>query len=280
MPELPEVETMRRHLLATVGARVVDIERPRSSLRPIKFRPSFPSIRKTAMGAEISAVERMGKRVVIRLRHPDDELALVIEPRMTGLLTLASPPDMAHTRMIIRLDRPERAAIHFWDARGLGVVALCQPPELERLSKRLGPDALSVTAAQLRASLCTSSRPIKLALMDQEVLAGVGNLYAAEILFHARIHPATPCSRLSPRAWHRLMRSIHDVLLSAIEAQGSTLADGTYRSPSGEAGRYQFSHYVYQKDGQSCLRCRRGVIARMKLGGRSTFYCPVCQPSL
>lgn len=278
MPELPEVETMRRHLAGLIGAKIVEVIRPRSGLRPIKFRPSYRAFRQAAIGSEITGLGRLGKRLVIELAGPENEKAIVFEPRMTGLVTLESPPDEKHVRVVFVLEGSSCPVLHFWDARGLSVLQIMDLLELQALATRLGPDALHVSGDYLQAKLGNSSKPVKLGLMDQAVLAGIGNLYASEILFFAKIHPATPCRAVDAAGWRRIARGIRQVLRAAIDAQGSTLEDGTYRNPQGEVGRYQFSHYVYQKDGQICPRCRRGIIGRIKQGGRSSFFCPVCQP--
>lgn len=279
MPELPEVETMRRQITPVVGATITGILRPRSTLRPISIRPSFPAMRKALCGGRIEAVERLGKRLILRVLKEGDNHALVIEPRMTGSLTLLRPPDRKHLRLIFQLEGGQYPQLFFWDSRGLGVLHLMSDRKFKQLRQRLGKDAREISARELAEKLSRSSRAIKVALMDQAIVAGIGNLYASEILFHAGIHPATPCRALADPQWRQIVRSMRHVLRRAIEAQGSTLSDGTYRNPMGEKGQFQFSHYVYQKDGELCRRCRTGTITRLKQGGRSTFFCPVCQDS-
>jgi formamidopyrimidine-DNA glycosylase len=141
----------------------------------------------------------------------------------------------------------------------------------------LGPDALSATAADLIVRLGASRRAIKVALLDQRSIAGIGNLYASEILHVARLHPARLCRRLTQSEWHRLAAAIHEVLTEAIRYEGSTLSDGTYRTALNDPGRYQNQHRVYGRAGEDCPTCGRGTVVRVVQAQRSTFYCPLCQ---
>jgi len=216
---------------------------------------------------------------------------IVIEPRMTGLVMLDDPPDQKHLRLVFRLDAEEKGTVPissgrtrqilFWDQRGLGVVRLLSAAEfLECFGPdRLGPDALTVSAAVLRQRLGGSRRAIKVALLDQHAVAGIGNLYASEILHQAGIHPATACCRLRPSQWSKLHVAIGAVLAAAIRHQGSTLRDGTYRIARNQPGDYQVFHRVYQRAGKPCLRCGRGRVVRIVQAQRSTFFCPACQRS-
>ena len=280
MPELPEVETMRGQLRPIEGSKIVEVLQPTSRFRPITLRPDFARLRRILRDTRIAEVARLGKRLVLWTEKDSHMQALVVEPRMTGCLTLSSPPDEEHVRLILRLSHPRFPKLYFWDSRGLGRVELVTPEQYSQLAKTLGPDALEVSADYLRRKLGQSGRPIKLALMDQRVVAGIGNIYASEILFAAAIHPASPSQNLAMGHWRKLARAMREVLQQAIKGKGSTLADGTYRAPDGQPGRYQFCHYVYQKDGQRCLRCKKEVIRRFPLGGRSTFFCPHCQKLL
>ncbi len=276
MPELPEVETMRRGVLSTVGRQIVSIETPRLPLRPIRVEPAAPQFARRVAGARIAAIERVGKRVVIPLDSGD---SLVFEPRMTGLVLLADPPDREHLRFGLKLRGRPTLAIWFWDRRGLGSVRLLTPEErLEQLGAgRLGPDALAVSPEELRAAFRESTRPVKVALLDQKRLAGVGNLYASEILHLARMHPAKPCSRITRAEWERIHAALREVLLNAIAHEGSTLSDGTYRNALNEPGGYQNHHRVYDREGERCPTCGKGEIVRHVQAQRSTFHCPKCQ---
>ncbi len=279
MPELPEVETMRRGLTPVVGCRIDDVIRPPCRLRPISLRPGIAAFARRATGRHVTAIGRRGKRVLIDL---DDKQTIVIEPRMTGLVLLADPPGTEHLRLCFELsadgkkDKPRR--LMFWDRRGLGTVRLLTSSRFAaEIDSRLGVDALTITRDQLREKLCRSRRAIKVALLDQSAVAGIGNLYAAEILFLAGVDPRTRCDKLTGPQWDRIARHIAVVLLDAIAHEGSTLSDGTYRNALNDPGGYQNCHRVYDRADLPCLRCESGVIRRVVQAQRGTFFCPVCQ---
>ncbi len=257
--------------------------------------PRLDAFRRRAVGRTILCVERAGKRVVVRLDSHD---AIVIEPRMTGLVLLSDPPNRQHLRLRVLVsmargkdgarNRPaaangrSAAAIRellFWDQRGLGSVRLVDAAEFARRygAAKLGPDALDATPEMLRERLAKSRRAIKVALLDQRAIAGVGNLYASEMLHLARIHPAARCDRLRRQQWTRLHAAMLEVLHAAIEHEGSTLSDGTYRNALNEEGGYQNHHRAYDRAGEKCLACGAGIIRRIVQAQRSTFFCPVCQ---
>lgn len=277
MPELPEVETMCRGIQPVVGSRVVRVERPPCTRRPILLRPAFSHLARRLRGQRIAAVARLGKRVVLEMASGD---RLMIEPRMTGLVLLADPPTTEHLRLRLVLAEGPVSELWFWDRRGLGVVQLQTPAGFRRwlAGRPLGPDALAVSPVELARRLGKSHRPVKVALLDQRALAGIGNLYAAEILHRAGIHPAWPCDQLQTPQWEKLHAAMQEVLQEAIRLEGSTLADGTYRNALNQSGRYQSRHRVYGRAGQLCPACHRGRVARMVQAQRATFFCPVCQP--
>ncbi len=198
---------------------------------------------------------------------------------MTGLVLLADPPDAAHLRLVFDLSGGASVELLFWDQRGLGVARLVSPDEFDPAlwPGQLGPDALKISAAVLQSRLEASRRAIKVALLDQRAVAGIGNLYASEILHRAGIHPALPCRRLRRAQWTALHAAIQEVLQAALRHQGSTLRDGTYRIARNQPGNYQLCHLVYQRGRQRCLRCGRGEIVRIVQCQRSTFFCPSCQ---
>jgi formamidopyrimidine-DNA glycosylase len=276
MPELPEVETMCRGIACIVGCRIEEVCSPSSGFRPIEIRPSLAEFCRRVRGRTIVGVGRLGKRVSIEL---DGDEKIVIEPRMTGCVLLAAPPDRDHLRVIFSLSGGDFAELFFWDSRGLGVVRLLTADECacQLGPKRLGPDALEATLDDLRTRLAPNRRPIKVVLMDQQAIAGIGNIYASEILHLARLHPELPCDRLRLADWERLHHWIGEVLREAIEHQGSTLADRMYRNAQNESGGFQERHQVYQRAGRPCLTCRRPIV-RIVQAQRSTFYCPKCQP--
>ena len=277
MPELPEVETMRRGILAVVGRRIASIDRPPCRRRPIAVVPSWPTFRRRAVGATVTAVDRIGKRVVVRLDTRD---SIVLEPRMTGLVLLTEPPTREHLRWVATLEgaRPGPEQLLYWDRRGLGSVRLLDEEACRRAfeSGRIGPDALAISAEQLAERLGKSRRAIKVALLDQAALAGVGNLYASEILFLARVHPETPCTQLRMTHWEDIHRRMREVLELAIRYEGSTLGDGTYRNALNQQGGYQNHHRVYDRADEPCSVCRETIV-RIVQAQRSTFFCPRCQ---
>jgi formamidopyrimidine-DNA glycosylase len=276
MPELPEVETMRRGIAAIVGSRVRAVVRTACQKKPILVRPSIARFQRRAEGREILAVRRLGKRVVVDLEGGD---AIVIEPRMTGLVLVADPPDATYLRIRFELDGAGPTELLFWDRRGLGVVELLSQDELnERFDlSRLGPDSLAVSSDVLRERLGQSRRAIKVGLMDQRAIAGIGNLYASEILHLARINPLRHCDRLTKPQWEVMADACREVLNDAIRCEGSTLGDGTYRNALNQQGSYQNHHRVYGRGGEPCHTCGAGTIVRIVQAQRSTFYCPVCQ---
>ena len=279
MPELPEVETMVRGIRGQVeGGRIVGLFKCRSSLKPIGIRPSWATIRRKAKGQTISTVRRLGKRVVLDLSSGE---SFVIEPRMTGLMLLADPPDAEHLRLEWKLEKAGRVqSLWFWDRRGLGTLRLFAAEELQ---KELGPetlgfDALEMTPARWRTVCEKTSRAIKALMLDQKFVAGIGNIYASEILHKAGIAPECPAGELDQAALNRLASATRLILSRAIKAEGSTLEDGTYRNVLNQNGSYQNEHKVYQKDGEPCPTCGAGIIERKVLGQRATFFCPACQP--
>ncbi len=289
MPELPEVETMRRGILPIIGSTVSAVVRPRCRLKPITLAPGLAAFRRRAVGRRIEQVGRLGKRVLV---HLEGAQVIVLEPRMTGLVLLADPPNLEHLRLRIELKPPtpakgsnaaadatEAAALMYWDRRGLGSVRLYSTTELaERYPDTvLGPDALAITPEILRQRLGSSRRPIKVALLDQKAVAGVGNLYASELLFLARLHPEQPCHTLRKSDWNRLHAAMQSVLNEAIRYEGSTLGDGTYRNALNKEGGYQNHHRVYARAGLACFVCGDDSIVRTVQAQRATFHCTRCQ---
>lgn len=276
MPELPEVETMRRGLLPLLGGRITKLRQPRCLLKPILITPKLPTLRKRVLGQSIQSIDRLGKRIVLKLSSAD---TLVFEPRMTGLLLLGDPPNREHLRLKFEVTECQANTLLFWDRRGLGTVRLFSPKEQVTLlgRERIGPDALGATAEVLQAQFGHSHRAIKVALLDQKGIAGIGNIYASEILHLARIHPQSQCSALTRQHWSAIQQATQEVLELAITLEGSTLSDGTYRNALNQNGGYQNHHRVYNKADQQCPSCQQGKIERVVLAQRSTFFCPQCQ---
>lgn len=276
MPELPEVETMRRGILAAIGSRVTDAAKLRCSRKPIDISPTPAKFRRRVRGATITELARAGKRVVIWL---DSDDAIVIEPRMTGLVLVDDAPTQAHLRWRLELSGGSLNEILYWDRRGLGNVRLFSRKEFdERFGlDKLGPDALKITAKDLQERLGNSRREIKPALLDQRAVAGIGNLYASEILHVAGINPARKCTMMTKKQWLAIEAATHAVLEEAVRYEGSTLGDGTYRNALNEEGGYQNEHRVYDRADQPCPRCNGAKIKRIVQTQRSTFFCAKCQ---
>jgi formamidopyrimidine-DNA glycosylase len=276
VPELPEVETMRRGVLPVIGARITGVYQVANHLHPIVVAPATAAFRRRVVGAHVRDIGRLGKRLLMWL---DTDQAIVFEPRMTGLVLLADPPSPEHLRFRVDLAGVAAPCVWYWDRRGLGSVRLLRPSQVtEQLGPaRLGPDALGLDVACLKARLGQRRRPIKVALLDQSAVSGIGNLYASEILHVARIDPRTRCDQLTPRQWQRLACSLHEVLDEAIRYEGSTLADGTYRTVLNNPGGYQNHHRVYDRAGQLCPSCGKRSIERIVQAQRSTFFCSRCQ---
>lgn len=275
MPELPEVETMCRGIAPVVGSTINSVERPPCRLKACLLQPRIDVFNRRVSGRSIESVGRRGKRVLI---HMDDSQVIVIEPRMTGLVLLVDPPTKDHLRLRMNLTGGAESELLIWDRRGLGTIRLLDAAEFAtRVDQRLGVDALEITADQLRDQLKASSRQVKVALLDQKAIAGIGNLYAAEILFLSGVDPRTRCDKLSRQQWQRIHAAIVGVLSEAIRYEGSTLGDGTYRNALNDPGGYQNCHRVYDRAALPCPRCRTGAIRRIVQAQRSTFFCPVCQ---
>jgi formamidopyrimidine-DNA glycosylase len=275
VPELPEVETMRRGIAAIAGSRVVGAERVKCQRRPIAIEPRPAALVRRIIGKKIDEVGRLGKRVVLKLDSGD---RLIFEPRMTGLVLVADPPTREHLRF--RLDMADGPIPHvwYWDRRGLGSVRLLSEQQFAKQlgSGKLGPDALALSANELCGRLAASRRAIKVALLDQRAIAGIGNLYASEILHLARIHPAKRCDLLTIDQWRAVHQRMIQVLETAIRHEGSTLSDGTYRNALNQSGGYQNHHRVYDRAGKPCVTCNTAVV-RVIQAQRSTFFCPNCQ---
>jgi len=278
MPELPEVETMVRGIRPFVEGRTITaVRKCRCPCKPISITPRLQLLQKRMKGRTVTSVRRLAKRIVLELSSGE---ALVIEPRMTGLLLLCHPPDRRYLRLEWQFSgQAEYNSLWFWDRRGLGTVRLSARRDLadELGPRKLGPDVLQMSEKDWSDRCARTSRPIKVALLDQKLAAGIGNLYASEILHKAGLHPAHRADELKPRHIRRLFAAAQDVLSEAIRLEGSTLNDATYRNTLNQNGRYQNKHRVYQRAGEPCPTCGRAAIQRIVQAQRSTFFCPACQ---
>jgi formamidopyrimidine-DNA glycosylase len=272
VPELPEVETVVRDLRQlVVGRRFAAVRVGRGRLR----RPWQPAWGGRLLGRRVEAVRRRGKWIVVEVDGPG---RLLFHLGMTGQLTVA-PADAAappHTHLVFPLD-DDATELRFRDVRRFGSATLfADDAALEAFFARsgLGPEPFGVAAAYWRGRLAATARPLKAVLLDQRVVAGVGNIYADEALFEARLHPARIASALDARAADRLRRAVEAVLKRAIERRGSSIRD--YVGGGGQPGAYQNEFRVYGRTGAPCRRCGAPV-ERVRLAGRSTHFCPQCQ---
>jgi formamidopyrimidine-DNA glycosylase len=277
VPELPEVETVRRGLERhVVGRRIERVEVGRE--RAVR-RTSREAVIAGLTDTVVEAADRRGKYLVLPLDSGD---AAMIHLRMSGqvLLAAAGAQRPAHTHVVLHLD--DRRELWFVDPRTFGEVVVFDPgrvevelPELARLG--VDPIADPFDAVVLRRAFATTARALKPLLLDQHVIAGIGNIYADEILHRAHLRPDRPASSLGRRHVATLHLAIVEVLTEAIAAGGSTLGDAQYVDLMGEGGSYQDDHRVYGRGGERCLTCGRGWIRRSVAGGRGTHWCPVCQ---
>jgi formamidopyrimidine-DNA glycosylase len=272
VPELPEVETVVRDLRPHLtGRRIASVESGRKALR----KPWKKRWNADLLGQTIRAVERRGKWIVCRL---DGERRLVFHLGMSGQLKVvdAAAERESHTHLIFGLDGGPRQ-LRFRDYRRFGSATLYESAaELERFFARaqLGPEPFGLDAAYWRARLAKTARSLKAVLLDQRVVAGVGNIYADETLFHARLHPKILARDLAAAAADRLRRAIATVLRRAIERRGSTIRN--YVGGEGLEGNYQHEFRVYGRTGEPCPRCGTPV-ASLRVAGRATHFCPQCQ---
>ena len=275
MPELPEVESVRRQLEPALVGRSferVSIDDPRL------VRPYEPAeVAAELEGEHVAAVERRGKYLVVRF---ESGRVLLIHLRMTGSLLRApnrSLPDDPHRRAVVRLD--DGSDVAYRDVRRFGTWLLLEPGEAEPyLAARVGDEPLDAlfTAARLGERLAGRRTSLKAALLDQRTLAGMGNIYVDEALWRARLNPLRPASGLDRNELRRLHRGIRAALEHGLARQGSTLRD--YRLPDGSGGSMQNDFRVYGRRDEPCDRCGT-LIARTQVAGRTTWFCPTCQPA-
>ncbi len=274
MPELPEVETVRRLLAPALEGRVFE----RVEIGDARLvRPYEPAaVAAELEGERVSALERRGKYLIVRF---ESGRVLLVHLRMTGSLRHApdgSLDDDPHRRAVVRLD--DGSDVAYRDVRRFGTWLLLEPGELDAyLAARVGPEPLprAFTTAVLRARLTGRRAPLKAVLLDQRAIAGLGNIYVDEALWRARLHPLRPAGELDAGELRRLHRSIRGVLELGIVRQGATLRD--YATPDGSSGSMQREFNVYGRAGEPCPRCGT-PIERIVLGGRGTWTCPACQP--
>jgi formamidopyrimidine-DNA glycosylase len=275
MPELPEVETMVRGLRPAIEGRTL---RRIEVLDPFLVHGcSAAQLARYGRGATVSEVARRGKWVVVTLAGQKG--IIVIQPRMTGGFWLASPDRPEHIRLVFHVDKP-RTMVWYCDARRLGKIGWYRGADeaAQAFCRSHGPDALEIGRDELALRLRSTARAIKPTLMDQKVVAGIGNIYADEILHAARIHPERSAATLSVAELDRLHPAIRDILMTAIGLEGSSF-DAGYRTVLGLEGGFLAQNSVYGRAKLPCRACSRPIVKTKIAGliGRPTYLCPFCQ---
>jgi formamidopyrimidine-DNA glycosylase len=277
MPELPEVETVRRGLEGALsGRQIVGVSAPETEPTWLAWQAAWQA---ALTGRAIHTVRRRAKFLILDL---DDELALVVHLRMTGALTVnqADEPPARFHRVALRLDNGME--LRFGDMRRFGSAEVLDPAGLAARLANLGHEPLddALDAVAVRAALGTSPRlATKAALLDQTRIAGLGNIYADESLHRAGIHPQTPVGTLTDAEVARLTNAIKEVIAGGVAHNGTTFDAEGFRDAFGNPGGNLVHLRVYHRHGQPCLTCGTDTIMQMRLAGRSTHWCPTCQPS-
>lgn len=267
MPELPEVETVVRGLeTAMKGRALAKVTLNRAGLR-LPFPPALAKIR----DEKIESVTRRAKYILIAL---ESARTMIVHLGMSGRMTIGARTAEKHDHMVLRLD--DGTDVVFNDPRRFGLVDIAKTDALPRhkLFRHLGPEPFDAAfdAGYLVEKFKGKKVPVKLAIMDQRVVVGVGNIYASEALYAARIDPRRPAGALKAAEIKKLVAAIRDTLARAIRAGGSSLRD--YVQADGELGYFQHQWAVYGKAGEKCPGCKAPCIVKITQGGRSTFYCP------
>lgn len=278
MPELPEVETIKRAVEKfALNATIVSAE-----VRQPKLRESVPvDFAQKIVGTKIISLQRIAKYMIVNL---DNELSIIWHFGMSGKIKTESvKPEITdkHDHIIITTDK---GILIYNDARRFGLVTLCESENLKNhhCFKRIGLDPWdeNLTPDYLLAKLANRKTAIKIALLDQEIICGIGNIYASEILYKAHILPQRNSESITKHEASEIIKYTREILDESIKAGGSTIHD--YKHPDGNIGYFQQKHCVYNKTGQSCPDCKcditkTGGIKKDVQGGRSTFYCPTLQ---
>ncbi len=283
MPELPEVETVARGLRqAILGRRIISVALGKTDFidDPVALEQHLP-------GRQIEAVERYGKFLLLRLSRTQGEtraatngdaapVSLLVHLGMTGQIapSPAGQPLEKHTHVCLLLD--DGRELRYTDARRFGRIAYLTKASLAEELNGFGADPLEVSKEEFARRICGRRARIKSLLLNQSVLRGVGNIYADESLWRARIHPARLGAKLSRKEAEILRRVLQDILQKAIVLRGSSISD--FLDAAGEPGEYQRHHQAYGREGKLCYRCKT-LIRRAIVAGRSSYFCPRCQRS-
>ncbi len=290
MPELPEVETVVRGLRRLLpGRTILEIR-----LGKTDFIDDPPALAQRLPGARIAGVTRFGKFISIQVetglrsgprpgpRHGEPQatadlpLHLIIHLGMTGQLTISpcGDPVAPHTHCFFALD--DGRELRYTDIRRFGRILLVPSSRLAEFQAHLGREPLEISAEEFCRNFRLRRARVKALLLDQSALRGIGNIYADESLFRARLHPARIAQRLTKKQLLGLYRAFREILATAIRLRGSSISD--YVDAEGHRGEFQLRHRVYQREGEPCVRCR-AKIRRVIVAGRSSYFCPHCQPA-
>ena len=275
MPELPEVETVARGLREVLpGRRVLSVR-----LGKTDFIDDPAALEQDLPGGTFARIRRLGKFLLLDLeprKTPAEESSLLIHLGMTGKISVCAPetPVPLHTHVFLALD--DGRELRYNDVRRFGRMALLANGAHERVLGGLGVEPLEVSEAEFRTRIQARKSRIKALLLNQSVLRGIGNIYADESLWRAKIHPEKIGARLQDGELRRLHRAVQHILREAIRLRGSSISD--YVDLDGGRGEFQQKHRAYQHDGKKCFRCGT-IIRRIIVAGRSAHFCPQCQPA-
>ena len=307
MPELPEVETIRSDLEKEIlGAKILDIWTD----TPKMLQPSVEAVRGTVVGSKIGAIKRRAKLLIFsmrpgesersegspnqvpnprnhsvrgrQVRNDGDGVYLLIHLKLSGRLLLREatdpPDDWQHIVLTLEMPDGEKKELRFCDLRKFGYLKLVDWERFQEIYSEYGPEPLDdLTLGKFQAILSKSKIAIKKLLMDQKRISGIGNIYANEALWLAKVHPERAANGLSLEESKNLFAAIENVLGEGLRYRGTTAKDDFYLDAHGKKGNYQSQLRIYREAGKPCPRCGT-LIKRIKVGGRGTFFCPTCQP--
>lgn len=276
MPELPEVEVICQGLLPHLINRT--ITHVRCSGKQLRYPLLCDEIRSELCGQTITGISRRAKYLILKTSN---EATLIIHLGMTGNMGIFATESTLkkHDHICWRLDNNQE--LRFNDTRRFGAIHLLPAQSARKLEKQffasIGPEPFSrsCSVSYLSGKAAKRKLAIKKFIMDSHILVGIGNIYANESLFRAGIHPERPASTLSPKEWKSLLRIIRKTLKHAIECGGSTISD--FVDASGKGGYFQMNFLIYGKSGEACSQCGKTIL-KESIGGRASFFCPICQP--
>ncbi len=262
MPELPEVETIKKDLKKVLNRTFVDIWTDSEKI----IKKDFKTFKKTIKGAKIKKIERKGKNLIFSLSN---NYYLLIHLKLTGYLLLNKTPQNEYIRVIFYLDNKETLALS--DLRKFAKIELLSKKELKEILSKIGPDPLKTSFKEFQNNLPKKGK-IKKVLMDQKNISGIGNIYADEILWESKIHPLTQISQIKDLNF--LFKNIQKILKKGIKLRGASVSD--YKDLQGERGTFDQKRKVYKREGKPCFNCQT-KIKRIKINNRSSCFCPFCQ---